>query len=263
MNSIDTFLTSGRGFIESELIEWDGIDDAGPFFLQNVRRGVSGTVAASHTATDTVYNSWLHERIETMTSFVDDGLTSYDPFGDVRSPSDPTPKTIELVTRKFTLAEAFQKLGVQRADRAIQKTFQTDAEKIIAALEMPEGSKGAMSLEPQWFVDTLVFASQDILDSEEALLLKPGLDPYTASIGNVGIKVFGSNYNERSGRAQDFASDVEAIVYWSEIHQGWIFKTFVTIAANTNIHYKFSNHRQNNFRARRAMSTGTVKIRRG
>lgn len=263
MNSINTFEVSGRAFIGSEKITWDGITTPAPSSLNNVTRGIDGTTAASHTTADSVYNSWLPEMIETMTAHVDDRLTNWDPFGDVRSPADKTPATIELLTRKLTLVEAFQKLGVQRSDRSIQKTFMEDADKLIAGLQAPEGDPKAVSIEPQWFVDTLNFGPTDVVGASEAFLEKQNLDPDTASITNISVAFYGSDWDQRRDPADSFSSTVKSFIYWSTLQNRYIFRSLVTVDENTNIHYKHSTNRLNNFRIRRAIKSGSIPLRRG
>lgn len=263
MNSINTFSSSGRAFIESELIEWDGTTTTAPFTLNNVRRGIDGTTAAAHTATNTVYNSWIHEMIETMSSHLDASLPNYDPFGDVRSPTDLPPKTIELLTRKLTLVEAFQKLGVQRSDRSIQKSFLEDAEKMIGGLNAPEGDPKQIVIEPTLFSEALAFGSVDVLGATEAFLAKPGLDPHTASIANVAIKFYGEDFDQRRDPADLFAAQVEAFIYWSNLHSKYILRSLIEIDEGTTISYLHNGNRLNTFRIRRAVKKGSIPIRRG
>ncbi len=201
--------------------------------------------------------------IETMSSHLDASLPNYDPFGDVRSPTDLPPKTIEIVTRKLTLVEAFQKLGVQRSDRSIQKSFLEDTEKIILGLNAPDGDKTQIVIEPSLFSESLAFGPTDVLGASEAFLAKPGLDPHTASIANVAIKFYGDDWDQRRDPSDLFAASVEAFIYWSNLHSKYIFRALVEIDEGTTISYLHNGNRLNTFRIRRAVKNGSIPIRRG
>ncbi len=262
-----TFEETGRAFVNDELISWDGVTiTATPKgTLQNVQRGLRNTTAVTHVAADSVYNSWITERIEDMTGHVDDQLPNYDPFPDIRSIQDPPPSTIEGVTMDLTISEAFLKLGVRRSDNQIQDGFRLRAEERLAGLRAD-----TLAIEPRVFTDTLVFGGEDILLEQEAPLAKRNIDPWTASLTNVAIKHIPLNPDEmpnpqlpRRLKSEEFTTSIGGFIYFSELSDRWVFRAIKTVANNTTIVYKYSEHRMNLLINRKTHQRGWLDVKRG
>lgn len=270
MGSIGAFSTSGRARIESEQLSWDGISTvgAGPTGnLLNCQRGLRGTTAASHASAASVYNSWIHERIDEVSGIIDDELPNYDPFPAADDSSDPTPPTIESIARDLAVWEGFVKTGIDRSADNIHGQRRTMAIDKLTALR-----KGDQNLEPRTFTDTLTYGTPTGLRADEALLAKRGLDPWTCSINNEGapLKFVPGNPDEMWGHrspprnsSTELQTTIAGWIYFSELRQRWIFRTAGAATNNVNITYKFTENRAAWAGMRRATERGFVDLARG
>lgn len=229
-------------------------------------RGIGGTTADSHAIASSVYNSWIDERIEQLSSHVDDQLPNYDKFPDVRSLNDPTPFTINMITRDLVVADGFRKIGIDRSADNIQENFRK------AAMEKLKGlAADSIMIEPRFFVDTLNFGGEDVLLNTEAPLAKPNLDPHTATITGLQVKYVPFTPDEavnpnlpRRFRSSEFTTSIGGFVYWSELQNRWIFRAVASSIPNgTNIHYEFTENRMNWALKRKAEQRGYIDVLRG
>jgi len=268
LDDATTFDVAGRAFIENELLSWDGVtitsSPAGQ--LQNVVRGIGDTTADSHAIATSLYNSWIDERIEQLSSHVNDQLPNYDIFPDARSLNDPTPFTINMITRDLVVADGFRKIGIDRSADNIQENFRKQAIEKLKGLAVD-----SIVIEPRFFVDSLVFGSEDVLLNTEAPLAKPNLDPYSASITDLQVKYVIFTPDEavnpnlpRRFRSSEFTTSIGGFIYWSELQNRWIFRAVASsIPDGTNIHYEFTEHRMNWALKRKAEQRGWLDVIRG
>lgn len=268
LGDVLTFETTGRAFVGDELVSWDGSTITGTPAgdLLNVVRGIGGTTADSHTTASSVYNAWIEERIENVTARVNDALPNYDPFPDARSLSDPTPASIEMITKDIVAHEAFRKMGIDRSDNDIHQKLKQDAEAKLTAL-----TTDSIAIEPRFFVDTLTFGQEDVLLGTEAPLAKRNIDPWTASMTGVQVKFLKLNPDEmvneslpRRARSEEFVTAIGAFVYFSELQNRWVLRAVGSeITDNTNISYQFTENRMNVLSKRKAQQRGWVDVARG
>ncbi len=249
-------------------MSWDGKTVTGTPAgnLLNVTRGLGDTSAASHATTNSIYNAWIDEQLERVTSQIDDALPNYDPFPDIRSVADPTPATIQLIAEDLVIDRAFVKIGIDRSDNEIQNGHAMQANARLAGL-----ASNSIMIEPREFSESLTFGGEDHLLSNEAALSKKYLDPWTASITNAAIKFVPGSPDEQPNtslpervRSSDFTSIIKGFIFWSDLTQRWIFRSLVNDIANgTVITYKFTEHRLNWAQKRHVEQVGGGNIIRG